>query len=200
MKKLTLLALAAIVVPACGGGGSGVGGGGAPAGPIVLLSDDWSSGPSHNWGGMYPVVAVDYGVGYQAPSMYVNANGASTAAEVRTAATFNTTNGLTIAMDVLLNSGTVAQINIFSSSSALTSATITTTNTTFYIEGQSLTLNYTADSSWHRYSFFTNAGHAVWLRDGTIYFSAAYSPTTVFVDLRDYTNGTHFDNALITSP
>jgi hypothetical protein len=197
---MILVTLAAIAIPACGGGGGGGGSGvgEGSSGPTVLLSDTWSSGVSPDWIIAAPAVSVDYTVGNTAPSMLVNANGSANPAVVQTVDTFNTSGGLTLSIDILVNSGSIGQVLI--GDAGTTFASVGPTSTIYYIAGQTATVGHSPDGFWHTCRFVVSSGTATWLRDGVAQFSAPFSAPWIYVDLRDYYTGTHFDNALITSP
>lgn len=201
-QRIYLLVVASLCLPACGGGGGSGIPPYTPVGPIVLLSDNWASGVSSNWQIVSSSATVNYSVGNPAPSMLVNAASGPTA-EVRTASTFSTGYGLTIAMDVLVGTSTggINIINNATPSPISTYASITSGSVQYAINGQAAAVNYTPDSSWHRYVFKVALnGTASWSRDGVVQFTGTLPSGRVYVDLRDVATGTYFDNALITSP
>ncbi len=199
-----LLAMIALCIPACGGGGGGGLPPYTPIAPTILLSDNWSSGPSANWTIVTASATVDNAVGNPAPSMLVNAGGGPTA-QVKTALSFSTTFvGLTISIDVSpgVSNGLICIINVATPAPISTYASIVNNQVLFAIGGVSGTIPFTNDGLFHRFTFKSSAtgSTATWSRDGVVHLSGAYTVSNIYVLLQDTSSGTHFDNALITRP
>jgi len=203
MKRMLLLALAATTIPACGVGGSESGTSLVVPDP-VLLADQFSGGLG-DWTVTSPTVIIDNSVGSTSPSMWVSAAGRSTAAASRTSAAFNSNvgSGLWIWVDVLpgRSNGSINIINSGSPASLNTYASITRSGALLSIAGQTKTVTFSQDSTFHRWLFLAIDGNGGWWRDGTLLFAFPCGGPMVQVELMDlpFGVGTHFDNVLITN-
>lgn len=204
---LQLVIVGACLAAGCGDEEEGnSGGGAAPSGPIVLLSDDFSSGTLNNWVVQAPVAQAS-AFGNPAPSMLLDGlAGGGPRAIVYSNSSFLTNGSLTVAVDV--NPGnsnaTVDVVNMPNPPTIDTFASITATAVLYSIGGNSRVLNYPNDGLYHRFTFVMGRGVAIWFRDGSVQHSALYAPPmTVRLDLRDLSagsTGSRFDNVLVTLP
>jgi hypothetical protein len=195
-----LLLLACVLVPACSKTFEFPDT--PPAGPVVLMQDDFSGGMSTNWESLTPTSTVDATTGMNPPSLSLKA--ATSRAEVRSNQRFSTLRGLTVAADIQVSSGTYGDLIIIDKDNMTTINTliaVSTNGALVVINGQSVSVPFTNGTGFHRFSFsLTPTGDAEWLRDGVSLMKGRYPVSDIFVSLADFVSGTNYDNVLITSP
>lgn len=206
LRRVFILLFFVGVIPACGssGGSSGVPASNPPA-PLVILSDNWDSGPSANWSVVTPIAVYDAANGNPPGSMKVDGNGAF--AEVVTAGTFNSQFGLTVSLQERsgLSSGLFEIVDNSDPGAVDTYASFDNDDAVFKIKGASSpTITFANDGAFHTFKFTIVSGNATWSRDGVAQFSKPYTVPRIYVRLADVsipsTSGTYFDNFLVTFP
>jgi hypothetical protein len=192
-----LLFIAAVaIVPACGDSGDD----GGSSGFQDYLIDDFDAGLVH-WTVLAPSVTINgAGIG-RGPSMHLAAQG-GVPAEARTVATFPVGAGLSMSFDLKLGSSTAQIFVVDNAAPAVrdTFALINPTSIEFMIQGQPQLHVFPADSFVHKFLFHAENGFAQWQRDGLTYFSSAYTPGTVFLDVQDKSSGSDLDLVHISTP